>query len=94
MLEIKSGENQEIVLIGRFDAAQAESAKAVFLTLQEGRVVDFSALEYISSAGLGVLLAAQKRLSDRGHSLRLINVNPHIRDIFRFSGFDQIFDIG
>lgn len=93
MLEIIAGENREIVLIGRFDAAQAEHAKAVFLALDEGRVVDFARLEYISSAGLGVLLAAQKRLSDRGQSLRLVNVNPHIRDIFRFSGFDQIFDI-
>ncbi len=93
MLEIKAGENLEIVLIGRFDAAQAEHAKTVFLSLDEGKVVDFSRLEYISSAGLGVLLAAQKRLSERGQGLRLINVNPHIRDIFRYSGFDQIFEI-
>ena len=93
MLEIKDGENQEIVLIGRFDAVQAESAKKVFLSLDRGRVVDFSGLEYISSAGLGVLLAAQKRLSERGEGLRLVKVNPHIRDIFRFSGFDQIFEI-
>lgn len=93
MLEIITGENREIVLIGRFDAAQAEHAKTVFLALDEGRVVDFARLEYISSAGLGVLLAAQKRLSDRGQSLRLVNVNPHIRDIFRFSGFDQIFEM-
>lgn len=93
MLEIKAGENLEIVLIGRFDAAQADYAKTVFLSLDEGKVVDFSRLEYISSAGLGVLLAAQKRLSERGHGLRLINVNPHIRDIFRYSGFDQIFEI-
>ncbi len=93
MLEIKAGENQEIILVGRFDAAQADYAKKVFLALDEGKVVDFSRLEYISSAGLGVLLAAQKRLSERGQGLRLVNVNPHIRDIFRFSGFDQIFEI-
>lgn len=46
-----------------------------------------------SSAGLGVLLAAQKKLSERGKQLRLINVRGHIRDVFHFSGFDQIFDI-
>lgn len=93
MLEIIDGVDGEITLIGRFDAAQADRAKAVFLVLDEGKVVDFSRLEYISSAGLGILLAAQKRLSQHGHGLRLINVNPHIRDIFRFSGFDQIFEI-
>jgi anti-anti-sigma factor len=55
--------------------------------------VDFAKLDYISSAGLGVLLAAQKELSARGQGLRIINMNGHIRDVFRLSGFDQIFDI-
>lgn len=56
--------------------------------------MDFSRLEYISSAGLGVLLATQKRLQDRGAGLKLVNVNSHIRDVLHFSGFDQIFEIG
>lgn len=93
MLEITTGANDEVALAGRFDASQAEKAKTFFLSLEQGRTVDFSQLEYISSAGLGVLLAAQKRLQDRGESLRLVNVNSHIRDVFRFSGFDQIFEI-
>ena len=93
MLDIREGSNRELVLTGRFDASQAEKAKEVFLSLSEGRTVDFAKLDYISSAGLGVLLAAQKRLAESGHSLRLVNVNTHIRDVFHFSGFDQIFDI-
>ena len=93
MLEITEGPNGELILRGRFDASQAEKAKSVFLTLSEGKTVDFSGLDYISSAGLGVLLAAQKRLSQRGQSLKLTNVNSHIRDILQFSGFDQIFEI-
>lgn len=93
MFEIKEGPNRELILAGRFDASQAEKAKTVFLALSEGKTVDFAALDYISSAGLGVLLAAQKRLSERGQSLRLINVNSHIRDVFHYSGFDQIFEI-
>ena len=93
MLEISFGANEEIVLAGRFDAAEAEKARQLFLSLDDGRVIDFARLDYISSAGLGVLLAAQKRLSERGKSLRLINVNGHIRDVFHFSGFDQIFEI-
>jgi anti-anti-sigma factor len=56
-------------------------------------VLDFAQLEYISSAGLGVLLIAQKRAMKEGGSLTIVNVNNHIFDIFRFSGFDKIFKI-
>ena len=93
MLEISVGANDEIILAGRFDAAEAEKARNVFLSLSGGKTVDFSRLDYISSAGLGVLLAAQKRLSESGQGLRLINVNGHIRDVFHYSGFDQVFQI-
>jgi anti-anti-sigma factor len=94
LLQITVGQNGEIILAGRFDAAEAEKARDLFLGLSDSKVVDLARLDYISSAGLGVLLAAQKRLSERGKSLRLINVNGHIRDVFHFSGFDQIFEIG
>ncbi|MEO6259438.1 MAG: STAS domain-containing protein [Thermoanaerobaculia bacterium] len=93
MLEIHEGTNNELVLTGRFDASEAEKAKLVFLSLSEGKTIDFAKLDYISSAGLGVLLAAQKRLAEKGQSLLLVNVNTHIKDVFHFSGFDQIFDI-
>jgi anti-sigma B factor antagonist len=93
MMQISVGANDEIVLSGRFDAAEAEKARQVFLSLEDAKTVDFAQLDYISSAGLGVLLAAQKKLSERGKGLRLINVNGHIRDVFHFSGFDQIFEI-
>lgn len=93
MLEIRESNNNQLILTGRFDASQVEKARGVFLSLSEGKTLDFSGLDYISSAGLGVLLAAQKRLSQRGQALKLVNVNSHIRDVFRFSGFDQIFEI-
>jgi anti-sigma B factor antagonist len=94
MFEIREGENRDLLLSGRFDAVQAEKARAVFMALTESRTVDFARLDYISSAGLGVLLAAQKKLSEKGHALKLINVNSHIKDVFHFSGFDQIFEMG
>ncbi len=93
MFEITEGPNRELILRGRFDASQTEKAKSVFLSLSEGKTLDFSGLDYISSAGLGILLAAQKKLSERGQSLKLVNVNRHIKDVFHFSGFDQIFEI-
>ena len=93
MLEIREANNNHLILTGRFDASQVEKARGILLALNEGKTLDFSGLDYISSAGLGVLLAAQKRLSQRGQALKLVNVNSHIRDVFRFSGFDQIFEI-
>ena len=55
--------------------------------------LDCSGLEYISSAGLGVLLKTQKRLVAAGGKLRLAGVNRHLQDIFGYSGFDQLFEI-
>ena len=94
MLEIKYGETGEIILSGRFDASQEEKASAVFDALTVPGVVDLKQLDYISSMGLGILLKTQKRLmASSGGGLKLVNVNHHINDIFRYSGFDQIFEI-
>jgi anti-anti-sigma factor len=59
----------------------------------EPRVIDLAGLEYVSSAGLGVLLKTQKRVMASGRGLRLVNVNKHIHDIFRYAGFDRIFEV-
>jgi anti-sigma B factor antagonist len=93
MLAIDYGSGGNVVVAGRLDAAQAAAAQA-FLDKVEGTVdVDCSGLEYISSAGLGVLLKTQKRLMGSGGKLRLTGVSSHLRDIFGYSGFDQIFEI-
>ena len=93
MLQISLDENQRIRLAGSFDAAEVKQATRFFERVAETRIVDFSDLEYIASAGLGVLLAVQQRLQKTGHELRLTNLNHHARDIFRYSGLDQIFEI-
>ena len=93
MFEIDHGAEGVIVFVGRLDAAQCERAQAFVDAASELRVFDFARLEYISSAGLGVLLKAQKRLMKSGGKLKLVNVNNHIHDIFRYSGFDQLFEV-
>jgi anti-anti-sigma factor len=93
MFEIRMGEQGEIVLDGRLDAAQCEKALQFMDGVAAPHVVDLGRLEYISSAGLGVLLKTQKRAMARGKGLRLVNVNRHIRDIFRYAGFDKIFEV-
>ena len=93
MFEIKTVDQTEIQLIGRFDASQTDIAKNIFVEVQKTTLVDFTNLNYISSAGLGVLLMTQKRLKDSGDELILKNMNEHIREIFKYAGFDMIFKI-
>lgn len=93
MFDIKFGDNGEIVCKGRLDAAQCELAQSFMDAVEGASTLDFAELEYISSAGLGVLLKTQKRLAESGAGLKIINVNNHIGDVFRYSGFNAIFDI-
>ncbi len=84
---------QRVLLSGRWDAAQAEFAEAFLDTVESSAVVDFSELAYIASDGLGLIFAAHKRLMDAGEALKLVNMNPHIREVFKLAGFDTIFEI-
>ncbi len=93
MFEIRLGEQGEVVLAGRLDAAQCDKALQFLDGLSAPQVIDLAGLDYISSAGLGVLLKTQKRAMAGGRSLRLVNANKHIRDIFKYAGFDRIFEI-
>ena len=93
MLGIKVKENGEIALSGRLDAAEADKAETFLEAITESRIVDLGDLQYVSSAGLGVLLATQKRLMGSGHLLKLVNVKGHGREVFHYSGFDAIFEI-
>ena len=93
MFDIRINERGDVVLLGRLDAAQTEKAFEVLNKVTASVMVDFKDLEYISSAGLGVLLATQKRLSQSGNRLKLINMNSHIKDVFHFARFDMIFEI-
>lgn len=56
-------------------------------------VIDFTALDYISSAGLRVLLGAAKKLQGSGGALRLFGLNETVREVFEISGFAQILPV-
>ncbi len=56
-------------------------------------IIDFSDLEYISSAGLRVLISTQKKLKSENIPMTIKNVNDTINEIFRMSGFDKILTI-
>ena len=93
MFSINQHADGVVSLEGRFDASQIDAAKTVFDRITTSCTLDFQALDYISSAGLGLLFATQKRLVDAGEALSLTNLNPHIREIFAIAGFDNIFEI-
>jgi len=93
MFEIKHDTDGIVTLHGRFDASQIDAARAAFESITRSCTMDFGDLTYVSSAGLGLLFATQKRLVDRGEAITLTNLNPHIREIFSIAGFDNIFEI-
>lgn len=93
MLEIEQTSDGKVILVGRLDAAEASKAQQFLDGMESPREIDCAGLEYISSAGLGILLRTQKRVMSMGGGLRLVNVSNHIRDVFRYSGFDKIFEI-
>ena len=93
MFDIKVGEDGKIILSGRFDASQVEKAEAVFGHVMESTTADFSGLEYISSAGISIILKTYKRLQDTGGVLTLTNLSQRIKNVFHVAGLDKVFVI-
>ena len=93
MFQIGFDQAGRIIAEGRLDAAQAPHAQEFLDAITDECILDLGKLEYISSAGLGVLLRTHKRLMGGGGGLKLVNVNSHIGDIFMYSGFDKLFEI-
>lgn len=93
MFDIEIAADGRVVVSGRFDASQVEKAEAVFEEAEGDCLVDCSGLEYISSAGVGVLIATYKRLHKTHHSLKLINVSDYVGSVFRYAGMSEIFAI-
>ena len=93
MFEIELRADGTVRLAGRLDAAEADGARSVFRTLSGPVTVDCERLEYISSAGLTVLVEAFKRLRASGHGIRLTRLQPRVRNVFTYSGLDRILPI-
>jgi anti-anti-sigma factor len=92
MLDIRVG-GDTIHLAGRFDSSQVDKAERVFSELLKSTTVDLSGLDYLSSAGIAVLVRAYKRLHGEGHELRLQNPREPIRNILKVAGLDRVFTI-
>jgi anti-anti-sigma factor len=85
-----------VAIAGSLDSStspEAQKSLAHVLTSAKKVVLDFSALDYISSAGLRVLLGAAKQLRASGGTLGLFGLNPSVREVFEISGFSSILSV-
>ena len=95
---IKNYNEKELTLAveGRIDTITSQELDEeinVELGNFDSLIMDFSDLEYISSAGLRVLIATQKKLKADNIPFIIRNVNDTVGEIFRMSGFDKILKI-
>ena len=90
-----TGTAAALKIVGRLDTTTAPELEAVIdgcaAEIKE-LVVDCSALEYVSSAGLRVILKAQKLMNAKG-SMKLTHVNEMIMEVFDITGFADILTI-
>ncbi len=95
IIKTKDGANLTLAVEGRLDTTTAPQLEEVVKTELEGITelkFDLAKLEYISSAGLRVLLAAQKIMNKQG-TMIINNANDEIMEVFEITGFADILTI-
>lgn len=93
--QTRNGNELVVALEGRLDTVTAPELEAALKDALEGveeLILDFEKLDYISSAGLRVLLVAQKTMSQQG-GMKIRNVNEIIREVFDVTGFSDFLTI-
>ena len=91
----REGSRLELFLEGRLDTITSPELEAELKDATEGiteLIFDFEKLEYISSAGLRVLLATQKIMNNQG-KMEISGVQPQVMEIFEVTGFSEILTI-
>ena len=90
-----NGNELTVALTGRLDTTTAPELEAALKESIDGvtaLTIDMAALEYISSAGLRVLLSAQKVMNKQGE-MKVVHVSETIMEIFEVTGFSDILTI-
>ena len=90
-----TGSAMTIKVIGRLDSVTSPQLEEVTKNELEGitdLTFDFSELEYISSAGLRVILISQKTMNVQG-KMKVTGINQEVRDIFEVTGFLEIIEV-
>ena len=99
-MEITKTTSENIITLaveGRLDTATSSQLELgvneLFKEEKPNIVFDFASLEYISSAGLRVLLASQKQVNSLGTEMRIVGANDVVKEIFEITGFSDIMQI-
>lgn len=99
-MSVTREKNGEILLVstaGQINSANAAELETQLLQwVEEGEhkwVLDMSGVEYISSAGLRVVLLLAKRLKQQGGHVVMCSLQPHVLEVFDISGFLSILDV-
>jgi len=90
-----NGSSLNVALEGRLDtttAPELEQSLKESIAAATELTLDFAQLEYISSAGLRVLLSAHKAMSKKG-GMKVVNVNEVVNEVFEVTGFADILNI-
>jgi anti-sigma B factor antagonist len=93
VLDIKVEAGGVVRLNGRLDAAEADRALEELQKLAGPLTLECGALEYISSAGISVIMQTWKRLNGQGSRLRMVGLTPRVRNVFAFAGLDKVLEI-
>lgn len=79
---------------GKLDATSSpQLEKGIHATLEQGAkniLIDFSNIDYLSSAGMRLLLSMTKKLGQKGGKLILFSIHDDVMEIIRMAGFEQI----
>jgi len=91
-------DNVPIVSVsGRIDAATYKELESILSDLIDQNkseiVLDLEGVTYISSVGLRVLLAAQKKVRPKNGGVKLVSLQPFVREVFEMTGFNRLFTI-
>ena len=83
-----------VILTGRLDAnTSLDLQAAIEKESYDSIVIDFCGLEYISSAGLRVLLSLHKECLAKNSSLTILNCNDIVKDVFNMTGFIDVLSV-
>lgn len=94
-LKIEKKNAETIALVGRLDtmtAPELEAEISEMLTTAQSLILDMEKLDYISSAGLRVILKTQKAL-EKKEGLKLVHVSESVKEVFDITGFSDFLTI-
>lgn len=99
-VEVTEETRRDVLILklqGRLDALTSPAVeRKIFDHINNGKhklLLDFSGVEYLSSAGMRMLLSTAKKLKSLSGKLIVCNIVPNVMDVLRMSGFDHVLDL-